>query len=107
MFWRKGYEGASLSDLTRAMGINRPSLYTAFGDKEELFRAVFEATEAQMLERVLGAAANVPSPTIGRSQRGASVRRSGSREARKSASASPGRPSPAPPSSSTMNQPPA
>ncbi len=38
VFWRKGYEGASLSDLTKAVGVNRPSLYGAFGDKEALFR---------------------------------------------------------------------
>jgi AcrR family transcriptional regulator len=42
VFWRKGYEGASLSDLTGAMGINRPSLYAAFGDKEALFRKVLD-----------------------------------------------------------------
>src|SRR5476649_1825366 len=38
VFWRKGYEGASYADLTEAVGVERPALYSAFGNKEALFR---------------------------------------------------------------------
>lgn len=38
LFWRQGYEGTSLADLINAMGITKPSLYAAFGNKEELFK---------------------------------------------------------------------
>ena len=42
VFWRKGYEGASYADLTEAAGVERPALYSAFGNKEALFRKVLE-----------------------------------------------------------------
>lgn len=47
LFWRKGYQGTSLSDLTEMLGITRPSLYAAFGNKESLFRLVLERYEAK------------------------------------------------------------
>lgn len=42
VFWRKGFEGATLTDLTKAMRISRPSLYAAFGNKEALFRRAID-----------------------------------------------------------------
>jgi AcrR family transcriptional regulator len=75
VFWRKGYEGATLSDLTKAVGVNRPSLYAAFGDKEALFRkaldrylngpaaytqeALKEPTARAVIERLLRGAADL------------------------------------------------
>jgi len=51
VFWQKGYEGTSLPDLTDAMGINRPSLYAAFGNKEELFRKALERYSGTVSDR--------------------------------------------------------
>jgi AcrR family transcriptional regulator len=75
VFWQKGYEGASLSDLTKAVGVSRPSLYAAFGDKEALFRkaldrylngpaaytqeALKEPTARAVVERLLRGAADL------------------------------------------------
>ena len=55
VFWRKGYEGASLSELTEAMGISRPSLYAAFGNKEALFRKALDLYEREKFAFMRGA----------------------------------------------------
>jgi AcrR family transcriptional regulator len=48
VFWMKGYEGTALSDLTAAMGINRPSIYATFGNKEALFRKALDRYSERM-----------------------------------------------------------
>lgn len=67
LFWRQGYEGTSMADLTSVLGITRPSLYAAFGSKRDLFlkaldlyetragyrRAALEATTAGAYARAL------------------------------------------------------
>jgi AcrR family transcriptional regulator len=52
VFWSKGYEGASLTDLTEAMGITRPSLYAAFGNKESLFRKALDLYEREKMDYI-------------------------------------------------------
>lgn len=42
LFWRHGYEGTSIADLTNALGVTPPTLYAAFGSKEQLYREVLE-----------------------------------------------------------------
>src|ERR1700746_1274147 len=46
VFWENSYEGATIADLTEAMGINRSSMYAAFGDKESIFHRVMERYRA-------------------------------------------------------------
>lgn len=57
VFWQKGYEGTSMPDLTAAMGINRPSLYAAFGNKEQLFRKALDRYTEKSQKRLAEAMA--------------------------------------------------
>jgi AcrR family transcriptional regulator len=93
VFWRNGYEGASMSELTAAMGINSPSLYACFGNKEGLFRAVLERYDerrktfmehvmaapdvGQMAERFLHGVANFAADTSGKNPPGCLLLQSG------------------------------
>ena len=49
VFWQRGFESASMAELTEAMGITKPSLYAAFGNKEALFRKALDLYEREKL----------------------------------------------------------
>ena len=68
VFWRNGYQGASLAELTRATGLSKPSLYAAFGNKEQLYLAAL----ARYRERQLSwhAVALAAEPDLTRAMRG-------------------------------------
>src|SRR5437870_2214680 len=61
VFWRQGYEATSVNDLTRAMRINPPSLYAAFGDKEQLFLEAVQRYEQGRREAVTSLFDDAPS----------------------------------------------
>jgi AcrR family transcriptional regulator len=58
IFWAQGFAGASLDDLSAATGMNRPSLYGAFGDKQALFKSALDrymdSSRAAMTEAFRG-----------------------------------------------------
>lgn len=61
LFWEKGFEAASLSDLTSAMGIQRPSIYSAFGDKKALFEAALRKYTQSHASTIRGKLQRAPS----------------------------------------------
>ena len=68
--WRcsgpRGYEGATLPALTKAMGINRPSLYAAFGNKQQLFHKALDRYQTGPLSFVNEALEKPTAPCRGR-----------------------------------------
>lgn len=65
VFWRHGYEGASLTALTEAMQISRPSLYAAYGDKRRLFHLVLRRYASGVGDEPLQALEREPMPEDG------------------------------------------
>jgi AcrR family transcriptional regulator len=61
LFWERGYEGTSMADLTKAMGLNASSIYAAFGDKQALFS---HAVKRYMAIRAQYAAKALEEPTL-------------------------------------------
>jgi AcrR family transcriptional regulator len=80
VFWRRGYEAASLTELTQAMGITRPSLYACFGNKASLFRKAFDLYERDKLSYTKSALeAETARGVAERLLRGAAAMQAGSR----------------------------
>src|ERR1700685_4312585 len=80
LFWAKGYEGTSVGDLTKTLGISKPSLYAAFGDKQSLFRAALERYAAGPAGSVAAAlGTSRPREGEGRLRRGPAVLQASSR----------------------------
>ena len=65
VFWQKGYEATFLDDLTEAMGINRPSLYNAFGDKHALYMEALARYRDLYSGKMLAALSGAPSLKAG------------------------------------------
>lgn len=62
-FWQQGYEGTSVQDLLRAMGLNRGSLYDTFGDKRSLFLEAIAHYEAKVVQKAI---AKLEAPNAGK-----------------------------------------
>ena len=64
IFWKHGYQAASLADLTRAMNLNKPSLYAAFGNKEKLYLACLQRYQSNHLDSIAESLESEPSARI-------------------------------------------
>src|SRR5260370_8021932 len=62
-FWAKGYEGTSLADLVAATGLNKGSLYAAFGDKRRLYLAAMERYERDGIDRTVAILRDAADPS--------------------------------------------
>lgn len=60
VFWRQGYAATTIDNLATAMGLNKPSLYNAYGDKQAIYRQAFAAFMAQVESEVKAALASSP-----------------------------------------------
>jgi TetR/AcrR family transcriptional repressor of nem operon len=69
LFWREGYENASLNDITAATGLSKSSLYDTFGSKHELLLSSIQFYEDQLVVPSLTVLAEDPSPRAGIAKR--------------------------------------